>query len=63
MDGAVNLALADDREVVAFGQLVRPSPGAAHLACVIVRPNARGRGLGHVLVRALLVRAAADGAG
>ena len=29
---------------------------------MIVRPDARGRGLGHVLVRALLERAAADGA-
>jgi ribosomal protein S18 acetylase RimI-like enzyme len=63
MDGAANLALADDREVVAFGQVVRPAPGTAHLARLIVRPDVRGHGLGHVLVRRLLERAAADGAG
>jgi [ribosomal protein S18]-alanine N-acetyltransferase len=63
MDDAASLALTDDGEVVAFGQLVRPAPGTAHLARLIVRPDARGRGLGHVLVRALLERAAADGAG
>jgi [ribosomal protein S18]-alanine N-acetyltransferase len=62
MDGAVNLAIADDRGVLAFGQLTRREPGAAHLARVIVCPDARGRGLGHVLVRALLERAEAEGA-
>ena len=62
MDEAVNLALADDDGLVAFGQLTRREPRAAHLARVIVRPDARGLGLGHHLVRMLLDRAVAEGA-
>jgi len=59
---AQNLALADGAGTAGFGQLVWRPGGRAHLARVIVRPDARGRGLGRVLVRALLERAAARGA-
>jgi ribosomal-protein-alanine N-acetyltransferase len=59
---AQNLALADEAGTAGFGQLVWRSGGRAHLARVIVRPDARGRGLGRVLVRALLERAWSRGA-
>ena len=59
---AVDLALAAAGGVVAFGQLLRRPPHRVHLARVIVRPDARGRGIGRALVRALLARALADGA-
>ena len=52
MDGAANLALADGRGPVAFGQLVRRTPGTTHLARVIVRPDALGCGHGRILVGA-----------
>ena len=62
LDGATSLALTDSLGTVAFGQLVWARRGTAHLARVIVRPDARGLGHGHALVQALLERAAADGA-
>jgi ribosomal-protein-alanine N-acetyltransferase len=61
MSGAINVALDDDQGLVAFGQVVPRPPDRAHLARVIVRPIARRRGLGRVLVEALLARA--EGAG
>jgi [ribosomal protein S18]-alanine N-acetyltransferase len=57
-----NLVLADGAGTAGFGQLVRRPGGRAHLARVIVRPDARGRGYGRVLVTALLERAASRGA-
>lgn len=59
---AQNLALADEAGTAGFGQLVWRSGGRAHLARVIVRPDTRGRGLGRVLVQALLERARSRGA-
>jgi [ribosomal protein S18]-alanine N-acetyltransferase len=57
------LALEDGGGPCAFGQVVwNGAERRAHLARVIVRPDARGRGLGRALVRALLARAAARGA-
>lgn len=61
MSGAFNLALDDERGLVAFGQALLRSPGRVHLARLIVRPNARGRGVGRVLCEALLGRAASAG--
>ena len=58
---AANLVLSDDEGVAAFGQLLLGSPGRAHLARVIVRPDARGRGLGRELVAELLERARTEG--
>jgi ribosomal protein S18 acetylase RimI-like enzyme len=61
MAGAINIALDDELGLTAFGQVL-PMPAArAHLARVIVRPEARGRGIGRVLVAALLSRAAESG--
>lgn len=59
---AENLALEEGAQVVAFGQVVPRSGGRAHLARVIVRPDARGRGLGNVLVGELVGRARRSGA-
>ena len=61
MSGAINVALDDDQGLVAFGQAVPLPLGRAHLARVIVRPGARRRGLGRVLVKALLAWAEAAG--
>lgn len=58
---AANVALDDEHGLVAFGQALPRSPGRAHLARVIVRPNARGRGIGKQLVQALLARAVEAG--
>jgi [ribosomal protein S18]-alanine N-acetyltransferase len=57
-----NLVLADGAGTAGFGQLVWRPGGRAHLARVIVRPDARGRGYGRVLVSALVERAASRGA-
>jgi ribosomal-protein-alanine N-acetyltransferase len=54
---AENLALRDEAGAAGFGQVVLKAGGRAHLARVIVRPDARGRGLGHTIVRALVERA------
>ncbi len=54
---AENLALCDEAGAAGFGQVVPKAGGRAHLARVIVRPDARGRGLGHAIVRALVERA------
>lgn len=60
---AVNLVLAGEAGTAGFGQVLWHDAGRrAHLARVIVRPDARGRGLGSALVEALLGRAAAAGA-
>lgn len=61
MGVAISLALVDDEGLAAFGQVLPVEPGRAHLARLIVRPNARGRGVGRVLCRALLRRAAKAG--
>ena len=61
-DEADDLALADEAGTAGFGQLVWRPRGRAHLARVIVRPDARGRGYGRVLVRALVERAVSRGA-
>jgi [ribosomal protein S18]-alanine N-acetyltransferase len=61
MAGAINVALDDDQGIVAFGQIVPRPPDRAHLARVIVRPGARRRGLGRVLVETLLARAEVAG--
>jgi [ribosomal protein S18]-alanine N-acetyltransferase len=55
---ADDLALADEAGTAGFGQLVWRPGGRAHLARVIVRPDARGRGYGRALVSALIERAA-----
>jgi ribosomal-protein-alanine N-acetyltransferase len=57
MPGAINVALDDERGLAAFGQALLRSPGRAHLARVIVRPDARRRGVGRTLVDALISRA------
>jgi ribosomal protein S18 acetylase RimI-like enzyme len=59
---AENLALADEAGCVGFGQVIMKDSGRAHLARVIVRPDARGRGMGRTLVRALVERASRCGA-
>lgn len=56
---AQNLALVDEDGTAGFGQAIAKSGGRVHLARVIVRPDARGRGLGGTLVRALVARASA----
>ncbi len=58
---AANLVLSDDEGLAAFGQLLLGFPRRAHLARVIVRPDARGRGLGRELVAGLLERARTEG--
>jgi ribosomal protein S18 acetylase RimI-like enzyme len=57
MAGAINVALDDEQGLAAFGQALPRAPGRAHLARVIVRPDARRHGLGRALVEALLSRA------
>ncbi|MEE4275093.1 MAG: GNAT family N-acetyltransferase [Thermoleophilia bacterium] len=57
-----DVALEDDAGVVAFGQVLPKEGGRMHLARVIVRPDARGRGVGRALVEALLARAGESGA-
>ena len=52
-----NVALEDGEGLVAFGQALPRAGGRMHLARVIVRPGARGRGVGRALVEALLARA------
>jgi ribosomal protein S18 acetylase RimI-like enzyme len=59
---ADDVVLADEAGPVGFGQLVPRRDGQVHLARVIVRPDARGAGLGRALVETLLERAAAAGA-
>jgi [ribosomal protein S18]-alanine N-acetyltransferase len=59
---ADDLALADEAGTAGFGQLVWRPGSRAHLARLIVRPDARGRRLGRELVRALVERATARGA-
>lgn len=56
-DEAENLAIDDETGPAAFGQVVLMPGGRAHLARVIVRPDARGRGLGRLLLGALIARA------
>jgi ribosomal protein S18 acetylase RimI-like enzyme len=61
MPGAMNVALVDGLGLAAFGQAIPRSPGRAHLARVIVRPDVRRQGMGRALVEALLSRAAKAG--
>lgn len=56
-DAGRNVALEDDDGLVAFGQALPRVGSRMHLARVIVRPDARGRGVGRALVEALLARA------
>jgi [ribosomal protein S18]-alanine N-acetyltransferase len=60
-DAAIDLALDDARGLAGFGQLVPRAPDRVHLARVVVRPDARGLGLGRALCSALLDRAAVAG--
>ena len=61
MKAAVCLSLVDGSVLMAFGQRLHRSSGRAHLTRVIVRPDARRRGLGRVLVGELLARARTAG--
>ncbi|MBN2204275.1 MAG: GNAT family N-acetyltransferase [Thermoleophilia bacterium] len=56
-DAGRNVALEDDDGLVAFGQALPRGGGRVHVARVIVRPDARGRGVGRALVEALIARA------
>lgn len=48
-------ALVDaDGNVIGFGQALPREAGIAHLGRIILSPEARGQGLGRVLVRALI---------
>ncbi len=62
LDRSANVVLEDESGPVAFGQVLWFPPDRAHLGRVIVRPDARGRRLGALLVWALLERATAAGA-
>jgi [ribosomal protein S18]-alanine N-acetyltransferase len=62
MARAINVALEDRLGLAAFGQALARSSGRAHLARIIARPDARGRGVGRALVQTLLLRAAESGA-
>jgi [ribosomal protein S18]-alanine N-acetyltransferase len=61
MRDATNVALDDEHGLAAFGQVLPRSHRRAHLARVIVRPDARGCGIGRALVQALLSRAGEAG--
>jgi ribosomal protein S18 acetylase RimI-like enzyme len=61
MAEAVNVVLEDEQGIAAFGQALARGPGRAHLGRIIVRPDARRRGLGRILIAALLARAEAAG--
>jgi ribosomal protein S18 acetylase RimI-like enzyme len=50
-----SFCLMSERELVAFGQIV-PKASRAHLARLIVKPSARGKGHGRTFVRGLLER-------
>lgn len=51
-------ALLDaDGTCVGFGQYWRTTPGSTHLGRIIVSPQARGRGLGRILMTALCAEA------
>jgi phosphinothricin acetyltransferase len=61
MAEAINVAIEDKQGIAAFGQALARGPGRAHLGRIIVRPDARRRGLGRILIKALLARAEAAG--
>jgi [ribosomal protein S18]-alanine N-acetyltransferase len=61
MDMAISLVVVDDEGLAAFGQVLPVEPERAHLARLIVRPDARGTGVGRALCRALLHRAVEAG--
>jgi [ribosomal protein S18]-alanine N-acetyltransferase len=65
MPGAASWCLAvGDGPPCAFGQHWVRTPGAVHLGRIIVAPERRGRGLGRLLCRQLVVAAVgASGAG
>ncbi|WP_342351571.1 MULTISPECIES: N-acetyltransferase [Stenotrophomonas] len=46
-----------DGTCVGFGQYWQAAPGSTHLGRIIVSPQARGRGLGRVLMTALCAEA------
>lgn len=50
--------LEEDGEAVAFGQLVEKAGRRGHVARLIIEPSRRGRGVGGILARGLLARAA-----
>jgi ribosomal protein S18 acetylase RimI-like enzyme len=52
-----SLSLSSERQLVAFGQLIRKPPARGHLGRIIVNTAFRGKGFGEILVRALLDRA------
>ncbi len=61
LDGATNVAAADADGPVAFGQWLPGAADRCHLCRVIVRPDARRRGVGRSLVAELLRSARAAG--
>jgi ribosomal protein S18 acetylase RimI-like enzyme len=58
LEKAESVSGLDAHGLVAFGQLLAKSPQRLHLARVIVRPDARGGGVGRSLLAELLLRAA-----
>ncbi len=56
-----SFVLVNERDPVAFGQIVVKRYGRGHLARLIVDPAVRGRGLGARLAEALLEQAIANG--
>ena len=61
METAESVSMLDAQGLVAFGQLIDKTPQRAHVARLIVRPDARGRGCGRAMLGELLRRAERHG--